>query len=86
MTSWSIASPGPAHEMDAAVHYREPRRNDIVLVFKPASRILFCEAPHRRAGDKIHLSNGVVSVNGVAQPEPAEGDVAGVGGYTSPIP
>jgi len=28
---WWIASPRSAHEVDAAVHYREPRRGDIVV-------------------------------------------------------
>jgi signal peptidase I len=55
------------------VHYRPVQRGDVVVFRKPHS-----EAPDlilvKRAiavpGDKVHLRNGVVYINGVAQSEP----------------
>jgi signal peptidase I len=68
------------------VHYREPRRNDIVVFLKPGEPDLFLvKRLIGVPGDKIHLRDGVVIVNGVAQPQPAEGDVAGVGGFNNPF-
>jgi signal peptidase I len=53
------------------VHYREPRRGDIVVFLKPGEPDLFLV---KRCigipGDHIHLRNGVVILNGVAQNEP----------------
>jgi len=53
------------------VHYREPRRGDVVVFWGPGQpdtplvkRLI--AAP----GDHLHLRNGVVIVNGVAQNEP----------------
>jgi signal peptidase I len=68
------------------VHYREPKRNDIVVFLKPGEPDLFLvKRLIGVPGDRIHLSNGIVSVNGVAQPQPPEGDVTGMSGYTSPF-
>ncbi len=58
------------------VHYRPVRRGDIIVFYKPNS-----ETPDmflvKRAigipGDHIHLHNGVVFLNGVAQNEPYAG-------------
>jgi signal peptidase I len=68
------------------VHYREPRRNDIVVFLKPGEPDLFLvKRLIGVPGDKIHLRDGVVIVNGVAQSQPAEGDVAAVGGFINPF-
>jgi signal peptidase I len=61
------------------VHYREPQRNDVVVFFKPVASA-DGEYPHlvKRLigvpGDHIHLSNGIVILNGVAQNLPKDGD------------
>lgn len=69
------------------IRYREPRRGDIVVFFKPVYQpgIDLPDAdgnPHYTQlvkrligvpGDRIHLRNGVVYVNGVAQPQPKDG-------------
>lgn len=53
------------------VHYREPKRGDVVVFVGPGQpdtflvkRLIACP------GDHVHLRNGVVIVNGVAQNEP----------------
>jgi signal peptidase I len=52
-------------------HYRDVQRGDIIVFLKPENPDLFLV---KRAigipGDKIHLRNGVVYLNGVAQNEP----------------
>ncbi len=58
------------------VHYRPVHRGDVIVFFKPNS-----ETPDmylvKRAigipGDRIHLRNGIVYLNGVAQNEPYAG-------------
>ncbi len=64
------------------VHYREPRRGDIVVFFKPVYQPgidatdadgtpQYTQLVKRLIGvpgDHIHLRNGIVFVNGVAQP------------------
>jgi signal peptidase I len=64
------------------VHYREPRRGDIVVFYKPVAdpdadgNPTYPPLVKRLVGipgDRIHLHNGVVFLNGVAQPLPAEG-------------
>jgi signal peptidase I len=56
------------------VFYRDIRRGDIIVFFKPGEPDLFLV---KRAigipGDRIHLHNGVVYLNGVAQNEPQAG-------------
>jgi signal peptidase I len=61
------------------VRYREPRRNDIVVFIKPGEldpatgepTILFLvKRLIGVPGDHIHLRNGIVIVNGVAQDQP----------------
>ena len=53
------------------VHYRDIRRGDIIVFLKPGNPDLFLV---KRAigipGDRIHLRNGIVYLNGVAQDEP----------------
>ena len=61
------------------MHYRDVRRGDVIVFFKPNS-----ETPDmylvKRAigipGDRIHLRNGIVYLNGVAQNEPQAGKPA----------
>ncbi|HWA94680.1 MAG TPA: signal peptidase I [Terracidiphilus sp.] len=69
------------------VRYREPRRGDIVVFYKPVHQpgIDATDAdgtPHYTPlvkrligvpGDHIHLHDGIVYVNGVAQPQPKDG-------------
>ena len=56
------------------VFYRNVRRGDIIVFFKPGEPDLFLV---KRAiaipGDHLHLRNGVVYLNGVAQNEPYAG-------------
>jgi signal peptidase I len=61
------------------VHYREPKRGDIVVFLKPVPDLDAEGNPHylilvKRLigvpGDHIHLSNGIVILNGVAQNQP----------------
>jgi signal peptidase I len=66
------------------VHYREPRRGDIVVFIRPAPEpepdpegnpqyLILVKRLIGVPGDRIHLHEGVVYVNGVAQPGPSEG-------------
>ncbi len=53
------------------VHYREPKRGDIIVFLKPGEPDLFLvKRLVGIPGDHIHLRNGVVILNGVAQNEP----------------
>jgi len=53
------------------VHYREPKHGDVVVFLKPGEPDLFLvKRLIGVPGDHIHLRNGVVIVNGVAQDEP----------------
>ena len=56
------------------VYYREVRHNDIIVFLKPGEPDLFLV---KRAiglpGDHIHLKNGILYLNGVAQNEPYAG-------------
>jgi signal peptidase I len=66
------------------VHYREPRRGDIVVFIKPSPEpILDADGKPQYfflvkrlvgiPGDHIHLRGGIVILNGVAQSPPKEG-------------
>jgi signal peptidase I len=63
------------------VHYREPQRGDIVVFLKPVADIvngqpefpLLVKRLIGVAGDHIHLHDGIVILNGVAQNPPSEG-------------
>jgi signal peptidase I len=64
------------------VHYREPQRGDITVFIKPVPDLDLDGNPDylflvKRLvgvpGDHIHLHNGIVSINGVAQNPPPEG-------------
>ena len=64
------------------VHYREPRRGDIVVFIKPVPDMYDSDGKPEYLtlvkrcigvpGDHIHLRNGVVILNGVAQPQPKD--------------
>jgi signal peptidase I len=56
------------------MHYREPRRGDIVVFLKPGEPDFFLvKRLIGVPGDRIHLRDGIVIVNGVAQKPPPEG-------------
>lgn len=64
------------------VHYREPQRGDIVVFIKPVPDLDADGKPQylflvKRLigvpGDHIHLRDGIVMINGVAQAQPKEG-------------
>jgi signal peptidase I len=60
----------PAYWMPL-VHYREPKRGDIVVFLKPGNPDMFLvKRLVGVPGDHIHLAHGVVILNGVAQSEP----------------
>jgi len=71
----------PAAKWFPLVHYREPKRGDIVVFVKPVQdevegRLEYLTLVKRLVGvpgDHIHLNNGVVILNGVAQPPPPDG-------------
>ena len=68
------------------VHYREPKRNDIIVFLKPGEPDLFLvKRLIGVPGDKIHLRDGIVYVNGVAQPQPSEGEVNSLSGFNDPF-
>jgi len=57
------------------VHYREPRHNDVVVFLKPVASadgqyLFLVKRLIGVPGDHIHLSNGTVILNGVAQDQP----------------
>src|SRR6202167_5095723 len=63
------------------VHYREPRRGDIVVFIKPSPEpeldadgkpqyFFLVKRLVGVPGDHIHLRDGIVILNGVAQPQP----------------
>ena len=66
------------------VHHRDPRRGDVVVFIRPASEpepdadgkpvyLILVKRLIGVSGDHIHLHDGVVYVNGAAQPMPKEG-------------
>ncbi len=55
------------------VHYREPRRGDVIVFLKPNPEtpdLVLVKRLIGVPGDRIHLVHGVVYLNGVAQNEP----------------
>ena len=63
------------------VYYREPKRDDVIVFIKPSPEpqldadgkpqyFFLVKRLIGIPGDHIHLNNGIVSVNGVAQPQP----------------
>ena len=63
------------------VRYREPRHNDIIVFIKPVpddvdgkpQYLFLVKRLIGLPGDHIHLQDGVVYINGVAQAQPKEG-------------
>jgi signal peptidase I len=65
------------------VHYREPQRGDITVFYKPVADPdpadgsptynILVKRLIGVPGDRIHLHNGIVYLNGVAQSPPADG-------------
>jgi len=66
------------------VHYREPRRGEVVVFIRPAPQpepdaegnpqyLILVKRLVGIPGDRIHLRDGIVYVNGVAQAPPAAG-------------
>lgn len=52
------------------VHYSDVRHNDVIVFFKPNSEtpgMFLVKRAIGLPGDRLHLDNGVVSINGVAQ-------------------
>jgi signal peptidase I len=76
----------PAKWIEPLVYYREPRHNDVVVFFKPVfqpgvdsvdtnGQVQYPYLVKRLIGlpgDHIHLRNGIVFINGVAQPPPKD--------------
>ncbi|MGD0736680.1 MAG: signal peptidase I [Terracidiphilus sp.] len=65
----------PAARWAPFVHYRDPRRGDVVVFFKPVAEangehIFLVKRVIGVPGDRIHLRNGIVYLNGIAQDEP----------------
>jgi signal peptidase I len=53
------------------VHYREPQRGDVVVFLKPGYPDLFLvKRLIAVPGDHLHIRNGIVILNGVAQQQP----------------
>ena len=68
------------------VHYREPRRNDIVVFIKPGEPDLFLvKRLIGVPGDHLRLRDGIVYVNGTPQPQPSDGLVSNASGYLDPF-
>jgi signal peptidase I len=81
-----IAFAPPARWMPLA-HYREPKRGEIVVFIRPLpepepdadGNLQYLTLVKRLVGvpgDHIHLRDGVLFVNGVAQPPPPEGRIS----------
>jgi signal peptidase I len=65
----------PSAKWTAFMHYREVRRDDVVVFYKPTEQpngehIFLVKRVIGIPGDHIHLSQGVVYLNGVVQDEP----------------
>ena len=52
------------------LHYRNIQRGDIIVFFKPADLIYLVKRVVGLPGDRIHLSHGIVYLNGQPQSEP----------------
>jgi signal peptidase I len=68
-------SMAPAAKWAPFMHYRDVRRGDIVVFYKPTeepndTHTFLVKRVVSIPGDRIHLRNGVVYLNGVAQYEP----------------
>jgi signal peptidase I len=69
------ANLAPASDWAPFLRYREVHRNDVIVFYKPVAE---ADGEHKFLvkrvigipGDRIHLRNGIVYLNGVAQDEP----------------
>jgi signal peptidase I len=66
---------GPSTSWAPFMHYREVRRGDIIVFYKPIAdpddkHIFLVKRVIGVPGDRIHLRNGIVYLNGTAQDEP----------------
>lgn len=62
----------PATRWAAFVHYRNPRRGDVIVFYKPnpeSPDLILVKRCIGVPGDHIHLVHGIVYLNGVAQNE-----------------
>lgn len=74
----TLAPPSPWMPL---VHYREPKRGDIIVFLKPVADLVDGRPEIQPLvkrlvgvpGDRIHLHDGIVILNGVAQSPPKEG-------------
>lgn len=65
----------PSDPFAPFIHHRDPQRNEVVVFFKPAlepsgERSILVKRIVGIPGDRIHLRNGILFRNGVAQIEP----------------
>lgn len=65
----------PAAKWAPFMHYRDVHRGDIIVFYKPTGQpngehIFMVKRVIGIPGDRIHLRNGIVYLNGVAQSEP----------------
>ena len=74
----------PATSWMPLIHHRDPQRGDIVVFYRPAPQpepdadgnpdyAILVKRLVGMPGDRIHLHDGTVFINGVAQPMPKEG-------------
>jgi signal peptidase I len=71
------------------VHYRDPRRGDIIVFLKPGEPDLFLvKRVVAVPGDRIHLHEGYLYLNGVRQAEPQAGhpDYSSYAAYRDEFP
>jgi signal peptidase I len=70
------ASFAPPTKWAPFVHYRDIRRGDVIVFYKPNPEtpdLFLVKRAIGIPGDHIHLHNGIVYLNGVAQDEPQAG-------------
>lgn len=67
----------PASSWAPILHYRDIQRGDIIVFFKPGEAINLVKRVVGVPGDHIHLSHGVVYLNGEPQNEPLAAKLGG---------
>ena len=84
----------PSAKWMPLVHYREPKRGDIVVFLKPVPDMVDGQPQYlflvKRLigvpGDRIHLRNGIVIINGVAQDLPPDPQFGATEGWAVEFP
>lgn len=83
----------PAADWAPFVHYREIRRGDVIVFYKPVAEpngehIPLVKRVIGIPGDRIHLRNGIVFLNGLPQDEPqaAKPNAANYDPYVNDFP